>query len=147
MAQSIRKNYLSADAIGMASSSLCLIHCIITPFIFIAQACSMSCCASSPLWWKAIDFIFLIISFVAIHFASKISSHTWVKIALYSAFSALTFLTINHHSTFIKLPLQLNYASAFLLFFLHLYNKRYCKCCEDSCEFDRKKSYAAKLTR
>ena len=123
----------------MASSSLCLIHCIITPFIFIAQACSKSCCANSPLWWKALDFIFLTISFIAVYFASKISSKSWVKIAFYALFLAFSLLTINHHIHFIKLPLQINYALAFLLFTLHLYNKKYCLCCKTSCRVGRAK--------
>ena len=123
------KNNFSADNIGMASSSLCLIHCIITPFVFIVQACTKSCCADSPLWWKAIDFLFLIISFVAVYFAAKSSSKLWIRIAFYILLSTLSFLVVNHHAGIARLPVQLLYVSAFLLFALHLYNK---KCCQRS---------------
>ena len=37
---------------------LCLVHCIATPFIFITQACTASCCAESPIWWQSIDYVF-----------------------------------------------------------------------------------------
>ena len=127
------KNNSYADNIGMASSSLCLVHCIITPFVFTAQICMSSCCANSPPWWKAIDFLFLIISFIAIYFASKQSSKPWVKRTFYILFGTFTVLTINHHIGIVKLPLELNYIPAFLLFSLHLYNRKDCKCRSHSC--------------
>lgn len=134
MIKTVINNGFYADNIGMASSSLCLVHCMITPFIFIAHACTTKCCGESPFWWKAIDFLFLVISFIAVYFAAKNSSKRWVRITFYILFGALSFLTMNHHREIFKLPLQLNYASAFLLCSLHLYNKKYCKrsnhCCQ-----------------
>ena len=53
----------SLDKIGIAATALCMIHCIGTPFIFIAKACSTACCAGAPLWWQLIDYFFLIITF------------------------------------------------------------------------------------
>ncbi len=132
MIKAILKNNL-VDTIGMSSSSLCLIHCIITPFIFITQACSMSCCASSPIWWRSLDFFFLIISFIAVLFASKLSTIRWVKASFYVLFIVLAFTTINHHAPFINLPRQLNYAAAFWLFALHMYNRKYATCCANKC--------------
>ena len=128
------KNRFSADNIGMASSSLCLIHCIITPFIFIAQACAVSCCANSPFWWRAIDFVFLVISFVAVYFAAKISSKKWVKVTFYVLFGFLSFFIINEHAGNLRLQRIFLYIPAFLLFALHLYNKRYCQCKDECCD-------------
>ena len=59
------------DSIGMIAGTLCAIHCIATPFLFVAKACSTVCCADAPLWWKAIDYIFLVISFIAIFLLQK----------------------------------------------------------------------------
>jgi len=59
---------IHSDIIGIWSSGLCLIHCLATPFLFIAKSCSHTCCAASPTWWGTIDFIFLVISFIAIYF-------------------------------------------------------------------------------
>jgi hypothetical protein len=39
-------NVKSQDTIGAAASFLCMIHCVATPFIFIAQACSHTPAAS-----------------------------------------------------------------------------------------------------
>ena len=133
MIKSVIKYNFSADNIGMASSSLCLVHCIITPFIFIAQACTVSCCANSPVWWKSIDFIFLVISFAAVYFAAKNSSKQWVKVVFYVLFGLLSFFIINEHAGNIQLSRLFLYIPAFLLFALHLYNKRYCQCADSCC--------------
>ena len=71
----------SYDNVGIVASSLCMIHCLGTPFLFIAKACSTSCCSEAPIWWQLIDYLFLIISFVAIYFATKNTNHYWIKIA------------------------------------------------------------------
>ena len=134
MIRTVIKTHFSADNVGMASSSLCLVHCILTPFIFIAQACSVSCCANSPTWWKAIDFIFLIISFAAVYFAAKNSSKSWVRITLYALFGLLSLFIINEHAGNLQLPRLMFYTPAFLLFALHLYNKKYCQCTDNCCE-------------
>lgn len=133
MINTVYRNKFSADNIGMASTSLCLVHCIATPFIFIAQACTVSCCADSPVWWRTIDFIFLVISFVAVYFAAKNSSKVWVKVAFYVLFGLLGFFIINEHFGSAQLPRILLYTPAFLLFALHLYNKKYCQCQDQCC--------------
>jgi|GEM_PF-3179353 len=49
---------LNADFIGAMSSGLCLMHCLATPFLFIAKACTATCCADTPSWWQLIDYLF-----------------------------------------------------------------------------------------
>ena len=66
----------SYDNLGIIASTLCMIHCIGTPFLFIAKACSTTCCADAPLWWKAIDYAFLIISFLLFILLQKSSNNT-----------------------------------------------------------------------
>ena len=50
---------LSPDFIGALASSLCLVHCLLTPVLFIVKACtsSASCCAGAPVWWQVIDYV------------------------------------------------------------------------------------------
>jgi hypothetical protein len=62
---------INPDMIGYTSAALCTVHCFATPFIFITQACSKTCCAETPLYWQAIDYLFLAISFSAVFFAVK----------------------------------------------------------------------------
>ena len=74
---------LKPDTIGSLASTLCLIHCIATPFIFITQACTMSCCADAPIWWQSIDYIFFNYIIFAIYRSTKTSTKLEIKIALW----------------------------------------------------------------
>jgi hypothetical protein len=72
-----------SDVLGVLASGLCLIHCIATPFIFVAQTCSASCCSVAPTWWSTIDYVFLGISFFAIYWSVQNTSKNWIKYALW----------------------------------------------------------------
>ena len=72
------------DKIGIISSSLCMIHCMGTPFIFIAKACTTTCCSNAPTWWLMIDYLFLIISFVAIYFTTTKELKSWINISFWT---------------------------------------------------------------
>ena len=37
-----------ADLFGVLASSLCMVHCLATPLIFVVQACTQSCCEAGP---------------------------------------------------------------------------------------------------
>ena len=71
-----------SDIVGAVASSLCFIHCLATPFIFVAQSCSTTCCESSPIWWSGIDYLFLTISFFAVYWSVQTTSKGWMKYAL-----------------------------------------------------------------
>ena len=125
---------ISADNIGMASSSLCLVHCMITPFIFIAQACTASCCATAPGWWRAIDLVFLIISFAAVYFSAKSTTKNWMRVSFYIVFCMFFVLMANEHFGNLNITRYPMYITAGLLAGLHLYNRRFCKCPNNCCE-------------
>ena len=82
---------LPLDSIGIIAGILCAIHCIATPFLFIAKACAATCCADAPTWWVVIDYLFLIISFMAIFFISRQLSIQWLKIYFWVSWSLLLF--------------------------------------------------------
>ncbi|MFA8341422.1 MAG: MerC domain-containing protein [Rhodothermaceae bacterium] len=132
------KKYFAADNIGMTSSTLCLIHCMITPFIFIAQACTASCCADAPVWWKTIDFLFLVISFVAVYYSAKTTSKIWMRYTFYFSFILLFFLIINDHLVLFEVAKTPLYITAGLLAGLHFYNRKYCLCQSTCCESNSK---------
>ena len=48
---------IKSDTIGALASGLCMVHCLATPFFFIASACSASCCSNTPLWWQWMDYM------------------------------------------------------------------------------------------
>jgi hypothetical protein len=122
-----------SDVLGSAASTLCVIHCIATPFLFVAQSCSASaaCCDSGPTWWSAIDYIFIGVTFFAIYFSARNTSKEWMKYALYTSWVVLTLLILNEKLAFLPIPEYVKYISAFTLVGLHLFNMRYCRCASD----------------
>lgn len=113
------------DYIGAIASTLCLLHCIATPFIFIVQAGSLNCCGSPPTWWKLIDVLFVIISFFAIYNSTRTSSSKIIKASLWFFWFFLFFIIINEKIGWFQLNESLIYFPAIALTVLHLYNKKY----------------------
>ena len=122
-----------SDTLGTLASSLCLIHCIATPFIFLVQASSATCCNTLPFWWKLIDFIFLTISFFAIYWSTKTTSIQWIKPLLWLSWFALLLIILNEKLEIFHLEESVIYVPALALMVLHLYNKKYCQCNSESC--------------
>ena len=124
---------IKADSIGIIASSLCLVHCIATPFLFIASSSSAIHIDTSPEWWHWMDFLFLIISFFAVWQTSKMSSKSWIKYALWSSWLLLFGAIINEKLQLLALPETTIYFSAPGLVVLHFYNLKYCQCTIDGC--------------
>ena len=112
---------------------LCLIHCVATPFIFITQACTMSCCAGAPIWWQSIDYIFIVISFFAILRSTQTSSNKIIKIALWTTWFLFFLSIINKTIEIFYIHPNYVYAIGIILACLHLYNLKYCQCENDKC--------------
>ncbi len=122
-----------SDIFGALASTLCLIHCLITPLIFVAQTCSLTCCASAPAWWRVIDLAFLIISFFAIYASTNSTTKNWLKISFWVSWVSLFMLIINENFHFITLAHESIYVPSLALILLHFYNKKYCTCSSNSC--------------
>lgn len=121
------------DLLGTYASSLCLIHCLATPFVFIAQTGVAACCTTTPEWWKFLDFIFLVISFFAIYWSTKTTTITWVKPMLWVSWFALLIVILNEKLAMFPLAEWVIYVPALALIILHLYNRKHCKCKIDTC--------------
>ena len=124
---------LKPDAIGSLASALCLIHCVATPFIFITQACTISCCAEAPIWWQAIDYIFIIISFFAILRSTQTSSNKTIKILLWSTWFIFFVSILNKTIQLLSLNINFIYVIGTILALLHVYNLNYCQCKDENC--------------
>lgn len=122
---SIKQN--NSDALGALASGLCLLHCIITPFIFIAQS-SVSNHVEVPLWWGTIDIMLIVISFFAVYWSAKNSGKQWITIGLWLCWALMSFVILNEKIGLIELPEYSIYAPAIGLIVLHIYNRKYCKC-------------------
>lgn len=135
------QNTRKSDIVGAFASSLCLLHCVATPFLFIAEVSSTGLQhnhADTPFWWSIIDIIFIVISLFAVYFSVKTSSKNWVKYALVASWLFLTFIILNEKFEGIHLAEAWVYLPALSLVGLHLYNRRYCKD-KESCPIHEKK--------
>ena len=120
-----------SDLIGAIASFICMIHCIATPFIFIASVCSKSCCSSAPSWWVWLDFIFLFIFLK--HRSTKTTSKPWMRPTLWAAWAALFTAIFLEQSNWIYFSEYYKYSAALSLIGFHLYNLKYCQCKSDKC--------------
>lgn len=124
-----------SDVMGAAASGLCMIHCIATPFLFVAHTCSVTgcCTATTPGWWSFLDYLFIGITFLAVFFSARNTSKSWMKHALYASWVLLTAAIINEKMALVQLAETWKYGIAIILVGLHVYNRRYCQCKEEAC--------------
>lgn len=121
------------DIIGATASGLCAVHCIATPLLFIANTCAVTGCIDTPVWWKLIDYIFLVISFIAIQASIKKSTKRWVGLALIISWTLLFLAIVNESFEMMALPELVVYIPALSMIILHLYNQKYCTCAGNNC--------------
>ena len=122
-----------SDKVGVFASITCMVHCAITPLIFIANICSQSCCSQAPLWWRSLDYIFLVITFIAIIQTNKEKTLKIIKGLFWFSWALLAFFIINESVMLFSITHHLKYIPALAIVFLHMYNIRTCRCKEDKC--------------
>ena len=122
-----------SDLIGATASALCMVHCVVTPFLFIASACSKSCCSSAPTWWIWLDFIFLFISFLSVYKSLQTTTKEWLKPLLWTAWGSLFICIFIEQFGSFHLNEYFKYGAALSLIGLHLYNLKFCQCKDDKC--------------
>ena len=115
------------DTIGAIASTLCLVHCIATPFVFIVQAGAATCCDVSPVGWGFVDLFLLMISFFAVNRSSQITDRNWMKYSLWLNWILLFTVIINEKIEWLPLYENAIFFPAITLILLHLYNKRHCQ--------------------
>lgn len=121
------------DAIGAVTSLLCIVHCVVTPFVFLAQSCTIDTCETSPFWWSSLDYLFLIMSLLSIYHSTQTTSNKLMKPILWSNWSLLFLLITNEKLELFWLPEAITYIAAFILAVVHIYNLKYCQCKHDNC--------------
>ena len=117
------------DNFGATFSLLCVIHCFATPLLFITQSHLLIV----PGWWQALNYLFLTLSLVSISYSAQNSSSQLMKVLLFVSWSFLAFLLISEEFELLHLPEPITYFTGFTLAFLHMYNKKYCKCDDQEC--------------
>ena len=115
---------LKSDFLGAFFSFLCLIHCILTPIIFISGCAAAVSTSHSPgeLLWGSFDYLFIIVSLIAVFFSSKNSKSVYIKYALWLCWAIVSFYLINEKIHLLELNEITLYISASYLVILHSYN-------------------------
>ena len=123
----------NTDLIGSVASFLCLVHCIIAPYIFLGYTVSAAIeqQVELPTWWGFIDSTLLLISIAAIYWSAKNSTSNWVKVGLYLNWVFITFLIVNEKIKLFHIAEWLIFIPAISLIVIHQYNRKYCKCRDD----------------
>ena len=125
---------IKPDYLGAISSTLCLIHCIATPFIFIAHASTHhDHNHASPLWWQGIDIIFLAISFFAVLQTSRNTTKKWVSLGLKVSWGILVLILMNEKVHLLHIPELAIFFPTLGLVGLHIYNLKFCQCKDEDC--------------
>lgn len=122
-----------SDLIGATASALCFLHCLATPFIFVAHVNLTTREGLHPWWWGALDIFFLVISFYAVYWSGKNSSKAWIKYIFWALWTMLTFIIVNEKLHAVSLIEELIYFPTLGLIFLHFYNRKYCQCKDENC--------------
>ncbi|WP_298317574.1 MerC domain-containing protein [uncultured Aquimarina sp.] len=126
----IRSN---SDTLGIIASSLCLVHCLATPFLFLANTEFILSEGEHPFWWKSLDFIFLGLSFIAVYKTTQTTSNQKLKYAFWICWSLLFAIVLNEKLHLVHLVEEIIYVVAILLVSLHFYNQKYCRCNNKKC--------------
>ncbi|MAU15060.1 MAG: hypothetical protein CMH46_05915 [Muricauda sp.] len=121
------------DIIGALVSSLCVVHCIATPFIFVAHTSVLDHHDIAPVWWTGMDFLFLMVSFFAVIRSVKNTSKSYMRFALWASWFLLLLLIMNEKLHWAHISETFIYLNGFALAALHIYNLRYCQCKNDKC--------------
>ena len=124
---------LKPDIFGAIASSLCMVHCLATPLLFITHVYGSSGSETVPFWWKDLDYLFLTVSFIAIYRSTQTTSKKFMKYALWAGWAILFCLILNEKMKWLTIPGIFNYIAAIGLSTLHVYNLKYCQCKDENC--------------
>ena len=85
------------------------------------------------MWWKNLDFLFLIISFFAIYRSTKLSTNSLIKVSFWIFWAIIFFLILNEKFLWFEIGEIFIFTTASTLICLHIYNLNFCQCKTDEC--------------
>jgi len=129
----MRLSLYKSDMIGTSASLLCIIHCLITPFIIAFHANVATSLQSTPIWWEHLDYLLLLISMLSVYTSAQYSECTFMKPALWTNWVLLCTLILNEKLELFHSIELITYIVAFSLSGLHIYNIKHHQCKNESC--------------
>lgn len=128
----------SSDIIGASASAMCFIHCLVTPFLFVAYSNTVIIENTYPWWWGILDIVFLLISLFAVYWSTYNTSKQFIKYTFWTLWILLSLIIINEKWEIVHVAEVFIHLTTLGLVFLHFYNRRYCQCENDKCCVDAK---------
>ena len=123
----------NSDNLGILSSTLCFIHCFITPFIYMSFASLFNQNEFLSFSWKGINIIFIVFSLIAVNRSTKNTTSKIIKPVFWFSWGFLFFVLFNEEVKFFELPELVSYLSALNLAGIHIYNLKFCGCKDENC--------------
>ena len=121
----------NSDYLGAIAGVLCIIHCIITPLLFLINAELAT--KQTLLAFQVVGYIFLIVSFFAVYRSALNTTNDIVKVLFFVFWGFLLFLILNESFGIFRIAETFTFISAFSLSALHIYNLKYCECKDENC--------------
>jgi len=73
-----------SDQAGIASAVLCTVHCLVIPALFVLRfSLTDNAAYHLPQWWEKLDYVFLVVSFLAVYHSANHAKAREVKAALW----------------------------------------------------------------
>lgn len=123
-----------SDLFGATVSGLCAIHCTLTPLFFAARPLlqnSAEAHAHGSAFWASLDFVFLVLSLIAVWFSSRHTSHKNIKWILWIGWIFFAAGLLLEQLDF-SAAIWLMYIGSITLIITHVQNYRYCKRCKEA---------------
>ena len=125
---------INSDKMGIISSLLCLLHCAITPFLFISQPTILNSYTILPeIWWRLASLLIIPVSLYAVYRSNKNTTNKYLGVAMWLCCFILLSTIINEAFEIFSLKEYFSYGASITLGFLHVYNLKYCTCEDDDC--------------
>mgnify|MGYP001566069785 FL=1 len=124
---------IQSDYLGVISGTLCMVHCALTPLLFLTQTHLINISFLTPSSWKSFNYLFLTISAVAEYQSIQNSTSLLIKRLLVLAWIILSMLILNELFEVSHIAEAFTYIAAASLCGLHVYNLKYCQCDDEDC--------------
>jgi hypothetical protein len=114
--------YKNADLIGLTSSFLCIVHCLVFPVLIALSYFSVSMEVFEH--WHALDYIFILLSFFAVRYAVSRTAKSAMKMAFWITFLVFSAALLAHEA--LPWMLLVSLSASLVLMVLHVINYRSC---------------------
>ncbi|MGF1557111.1 MerC domain-containing protein [Paucihalobacter sp.] len=121
-----------SDIFGATISGICAIHCTLTPLLFAAKPLlqtTVDAHEHASDFWHALDYVFLILSLLAVWYSSVHTNHKTIKWGLWLAWLIFS-LGIISEQLHLENGIWLMYLGSIGLIVTHIKNYRFCKKCK-----------------